>query len=251
MVPNKICRSQNFGDAGCLLDHYCEPGFHGGVPGSRGPAGPVRCSGAYRIKPSTGAIWVRPVAPQAESQGECFRGYWAPARSVTTGCHNPPENSSGSTNGTQRRPHGISQATLSRLRVGNIISGCSATKTKLAFSGVCFLCASPCPFSSRSQRFWRRDFSSSSVIRQRWRKRIDRRCLGLSFSPWRLELRGRVRLLSTTAFPLRIPAPYPAIRARSRKPIWPRGILTVRIPQGVSTRESITLGGGPLRYGRH
>ena len=29
MVPNKICRSQNFGDAGCLLDHYCEPGFHG------------------------------------------------------------------------------------------------------------------------------------------------------------------------------------------------------------------------------
>ena len=73
MVPNKICRSQNFGDAGCLLDHYCEPGFHGGVPGSREPAGPVRCSGAYRIKPSTGTVWVRPVAPWAEFQGECFR----------------------------------------------------------------------------------------------------------------------------------------------------------------------------------
>ena len=42
MVPNKICRSQNFGDAGCLLDHYCEPGFHGGVrargPGALGPS---------------------------------------------------------------------------------------------------------------------------------------------------------------------------------------------------------------------
>ena len=41
MVPNKICRSQNFGDAGCLLDHYCEPGFHGGVPGSENQ--PARC----------------------------------------------------------------------------------------------------------------------------------------------------------------------------------------------------------------
>ena len=127
---------------------------------------------------------------------------------------------------------------------GDIIGGCSATKTKLVFSGVCFLCASPCPFSSRSQRFWRRDFSSSSVIRQRWRKRIDRRCPGLSFSPWRLELRGRVRLLSTTAFPLRIPAPYPvASGAEIEETDLASGILTVQIPRGVSTSEPITLSG--------
>ena len=29
MVPNKICRSQNFGDANGLLEYYCEAVLHG------------------------------------------------------------------------------------------------------------------------------------------------------------------------------------------------------------------------------
>ena len=33
----------------------------------------ARGPGGARTEPSTGAIWVRPVAPQAEFQGECFR----------------------------------------------------------------------------------------------------------------------------------------------------------------------------------
>ena len=70
MVPNKICRSQNFGDAGYLLTIIANQDFMG----SSG----TRSRGA-RAEPSTGAIWVRPVAPQAESQGERFRGYRAPA----------------------------------------------------------------------------------------------------------------------------------------------------------------------------
>ena len=53
MAANKICRRQNFGDAGYSL--------------------PLLRTRGARTEPSTGAIWVRPVAPQAEFQGECFR----------------------------------------------------------------------------------------------------------------------------------------------------------------------------------
>ncbi len=51
MVPNKICRSQNFGDAGYLLTIIANQDFMG----SSG----TRSRGA-RAEPSTGAIWVRP-----------------------------------------------------------------------------------------------------------------------------------------------------------------------------------------------
>ena len=70
MVPNKICRGQDFGGADFLLAVIAEQDFMGSsVTRSRGA----------RTEPSTGAIWVRPVAPQAEFQGERFPGYRAPA----------------------------------------------------------------------------------------------------------------------------------------------------------------------------
>ena len=100
MVPNKICRSQNFGDAGCLLDHYCEPGFHGGVPGSENQ--PARCDAQGHIGSSPAP---EPFGFDRLHRGPSSRmsasGISGSSRSVNTGCK-PPENSSGSTNGTQR-----------------------------------------------------------------------------------------------------------------------------------------------------
>ena len=64
MVPNKICRSQNFGDAGYLLTIIANQDFMG--VRARGP-------GALGPSPAPEPFGFGPVAPQAEFQGERFR----------------------------------------------------------------------------------------------------------------------------------------------------------------------------------
>ena len=57
MVPNKICRSQDFGDAGYLLTIIAKQDFMG--MGTRTSRPGTRSRGA-RTEPSTGTVWVRP-----------------------------------------------------------------------------------------------------------------------------------------------------------------------------------------------
>ena len=184
MVPNKICRSQNFGDAGYLLTIIANQDFMG--VRARGP-------GALGPSPAPEPFGFGPVAPQAEFQGERFRDIGLQPL-CNHGAINPPENSSGSTNGTQRHTsRHLSSLLCDGFEQGDTIGECFTTKTKLAFPGAYFLYSSPYPLSSPSRRFWLRDLSPSSAIRQRWRKRIDRRSLEPFFLPCPPALRDRVK----------------------------------------------------------
>ena len=107
MVPNKNLPGSGFRRCGFPPGRYCRAGFHGEFG--------HEVQGRSDTELSTGAIWVRPVAPQAEFQGERFRDIGS-SRLCNHGAITRPRIPQDRRTALKDTPHDISQATLPRLR---------------------------------------------------------------------------------------------------------------------------------------
>ena len=242
MVPNKICRSQNFGDANGLLEYHCEAVLHGMLR-EREPAGPARGPGALGPSPAPepfgfGRLRRRP-SPRVSASGDIGLQPLCNHGAITR-----PRIPQDRRTALKDTPHGISQATLLRLRVRRYNRRMFRYKNRAGiFWGLLSLCIALSVVLSQPTLLAQGLFivvSDPTEVAKTNRSALS----GSLIFVVEAGTTGPGKIVIDYGIPIEDPGTVPEDSgAAIEETELASGILTVEIPRGVSTREPITLSG--------